>query len=62
MFSSTGSVKSDFVQNEMKQIKRKYLCVPVPFLIAYHLNGYEFVVLVVQTFQDLPKGAFPNHF
>lgn len=37
-------------------------CALVPFLIAYHLNGYEFVVLVVQTFQDLPKGAFPNHF
>lgn len=34
----------------------------VPFLIAYHLNGYKFIVLVVQTFQDLPKGAFPNHF
>lgn len=33
-----------------------------PFLVAYHLNGDELVVLVVQTFQDLPKGAFPNHF
>ena len=38
-----------------------YLCVLVPFLVAYHLNGYQFIVLVVQTFQDLPKGAFPNH-
>lgn len=34
----------------------------LPFLIAYHLNGYEFIVLVVQTFQDLSKGAFPDHF
>lgn len=34
----------------------------VPFLIAYHLNCYKFIVLVVQTFQDLPKGAFPDHF
>lgn len=34
----------------------------VPFLIAYHLNGYEFIVLVVQTFQDLAKGSFPNNF
>lgn len=34
----------------------------VPFLVAYHLNGYELVILVVQTFQDLPKGAFPDHF
>lgn len=38
------------------------MCVLVPFLIAYHLNGYEFIVFVVQTFQDLPKGAFPDHF
>lgn len=34
----------------------------LPFLVANHLNGYELVILVVQTFQDLPKGAFPNHF
>lgn len=33
-----------------------------PFLVAYHLNGDELVILVVQTFQDLPKGAFPNNF
>ena len=34
----------------------------VPLLIAYHFNGHEFIGLVVQTFEDLPKGAFPNHF
>lgn len=38
----------------------KYFC--VPFLIAYHLDGYELIVLVVETFEDLPKGAFPDHF
>ena len=37
-------------------------CFHVPFLIADHLNGYELIVLVVQTFQDLSEGAFPNHF
>lgn len=42
-------------------MRMAYSCVLIPFLIAYHLNGYEFIVLVVQTFQDLPKGAFPNH-
>lgn len=40
----------------------KNFCLHVPFLIAYHLNGYELIVLVVQTFQDLSKGAFPNNF
>ena len=39
----------------------KCLVLHIPFLIAYHLNGYEFIILVVQTFQDLPKGAFPDH-
>lgn len=34
----------------------------LPFLVAYHLNGYKLIILVVQTFQDLPKGAFSNHF
>lgn len=34
----------------------------LPFFVAYHLNGYELIILVVQTFQNLPKGAFPNHF
>lgn len=38
------------------------MSVLVPFLIAYHLNGYQFIVLVVQAFQDLSKGAFPDHF
>ena len=33
----------------------------LPFLIANHLDGYEFIGFVVQTFQDLPEGAFPNH-
>lgn len=34
----------------------------LPSLIADHLYGYQLVVLVVQTFQDLSKGAFPDHF
>lgn len=32
----------------------------VPFLVPYHLDGYELVVFVVQTLQDLPEGAFPD--
>lgn len=34
----------------------------IPFFVAYHLNGYKLIILVVQAFQDLPKGPFPNHF
>lgn len=39
-----------------------YFGLAVPFLIPYHLDGYKFIVFVVQTLQDLPEGAFPDNF
>lgn len=34
----------------------------LPFFIPYHLDGYKFIVFVVQTLQDLPEGALPDDF
>lgn len=46
----------------MKRTTAESVGVCVPFLIPYHLDGYKLIVLVVQTLQDLPEGAFPDHF
>lgn len=33
----------------------------VPFLIADHLDSDQLIVFVVQTFQNLSEGTFPDH-